>query len=384
MAVEEAISKLHLDNGTAQQTEQAMTATEVDSMAKERIKRRITIDGTTHWVTGNTEQEYAMNLCRAMAGSLSTVKPQGGKHDFATYARNWYEVFSKPNVADVTAKTYERQLRHYIIPAFDGMALEDVTTADVQRLFNGMDTDTAKKTKSTKDKVKIVLNMVLEHAVEDGLILRNPMRSNSLRIKGEASTATQPYTVEQMRYIVAHIGDVQNPMDRMYIALQALHPFRPEEVLGLRWKDIDLDANTIHICSTVTHPDRNQPLFLEKTKTEKSNRIIPLVTQIKTYFLPGKPDEFVVGGETPLSYQQVRRMRERIQKDMKFDEAITPRRFRTTVLTDIYDQTKDIKQTQAAAGHTTAAMTLKYYVKGRSQQGNTAAPVAAVYGLASM
>ena len=50
-------------------------------------------------------------------------------------------------------------------------------------------------------------------------------------------------------------------------------------------------------------------------------------------------------------------------------------------MTDLYEVTKDIKQTQAAAGHTTAAMTLKYYVKGRREQGNTARPIADVYGL---
>ena len=39
----------------------------------------------------------------------------------------------------------------------------------------------------------------------------------------------------------------------------------------------------------------------------------------------------------------------RIQRDTGFEESVTPRRFRTTVLTDLYDQTKDVKQAQAAA-----------------------------------
>lgn len=47
----------------------------------------------------------------------------------------------------------------------------------------------------------------------------------------------------------------------------------------------------------------------------------------------------------------------------------------------IYDVTKDIKQAQAAAGHTTSAMTLKYYVKGRAGIKETAAPIASAYGL---
>ena len=51
------------------------------------------------------------------------------------------------------------------------------------------------------------------------------------------------------------------------------------------------------------------------------------------------------------------------------------------MLTDLYDAAKDVKQVQNAAGHTTAAMTFKHYVKGRSEKKNTAAPVANVYGL---
>lgn len=72
-------------------------------------------------------------------------------------------------------------------------------------------------------------------------------------------------------------------------------------------------------------------------------------------------------------------MCERIKKDTGFSESITPIRFRTTVLTDIYNQTKDIKLTQAVAGHTTADMTLKYYVKGREAIASATAAVDAVY-----
>jgi len=95
----------------------------------------------------------------------------------------------------------------------------------------------------------------------------------------------------------------------------------------------------------------------------------------------GAGHHFVLGREKPLSYIQVRRMCARIQKEINFPEPIQPRRFRTTVLTDIYDVTKDIKSAQAAAGHTTAAMTLKYYVKGRETGQDTASPIARAYGI---
>ena len=51
------------------------------------------------------------------------------------------------------------------------------------------------------------------------------------------------------------------------------------------------------------------------------------------------------------------------------------------VLTGLYDQTKDVKQTQQAAGHANASTTMKYHVKGRAEHANTAAAIAAVYGV---
>ena len=341
-----------------------------------KIRREIEMGGVKRWISGNTEQEYAENLVRALKGdATSSAQFRETKHNFQGYAQKWFEVFCKPNVAMVTATTYERQLEKHIYPVFAEMNVEDVLPAHVQLVFNKID-----GAKETKIKVKNVLNMIFEQAMEDHLIQRNPLRSRSIRITGRASRPTEPYSVSQMRFLVGNIGRVNKPLDRAYLALHALHPLRPEEVLGLKWKDIHLDEMTIRIERAVTHPHRNRPL-VKDTKTEASKRNIDLVSQILPYLKPGRPEEFVLGGSEPLSYTQVRRMCERIQRDIGFEERIVPRRFRTTVLTDLYEVTKDIKQTQAAAGHTTAAMTLKYYVKGRREQGNTARPIADVYGL---
>lgn len=341
-----------------------------------KIRREIIIGGVKRWISGNTEQEYAENLVLALGGGTNT-EPQFAprKHDFQAYAQKWFDVFSKPNIQAATAATYARQLRLHIYPAFAGMNIEDIMPVDVQRLFNAMN-----GAKETKIKVKNVLNMVFEHALDEELIEKNPLASRSIRITGHASTPTEPYTVAQMRFLVKNLDRVQNPADRVYLALHALHPLLLEEVLGLQWRDIDLDANLIHIERAATHPTRNQPVIKE-TKTEASRRTIDLVPQIAPLLLKGAPDAFVLGGEAPLSYTQTRKMCLRIQRDTGFDEAISPRRFRTTVLTDLYDTTKDIKQAQAAARHTTAAMTLKHYVKGRSERTNTAAPIALAYGL---
>lgn len=243
-----------------------------NEMAK--ITRTVTLNGVKHWIRANTEQEYAEKLLK-LVGSQNTAQ-QNSKHLFADYAMTWFETYSKPNIETVTATTYKRQLTRHLLPAFEGLTVEELTTDDVQRLFNGM----------------------------------------------TGSKATTPYSVEQMRFLVQHIGDI---------------------------------------------------------KTQSSTRTIGLSALAVPYLLQVKAGEFVFGGKSPLSYTQVRRMCDRIKRDIGFDENITPIRFRTTVLTDLYDQTKDIKLAQAAAEHTTSAMTLRYYVKGRETISKAAAVVDQAY-----
>lgn len=336
-----------------------------------KINRTVVVNGVQRWIHANTEQEYADKLAKLYTVQSSAIT---GKHSFEDFAWNWFNTYSKPNIETVTAVTYKRQLTRYLLPSFKDMAVEDMTTDPIQRLFNGIE-----GALDTKKKVKMVLNMILDAAVEDGFISKNPAKSKRLRITGAASKPTKEYTVEQMRFLIRNIDKVKQPLDRVYLALQSLHPLRLEEVLGLRWEDIDMDSMVIHVRNAVTHPTRNQP-EIKSLKTESSYRDIGLSQIAAKYLTKGNDADFVFGCDKPFSYQKVRRMCERIQKDTGFDERITPRRFRTTVLTDIYDQTRDVKATEKTAGHASPAMTLKHYIKGRGTAANTIATIDRVYG----
>ena len=65
---------------------------------------------------------------------------------------------------------------------------------------------------------------------------------------------------------------------------------------------------------------------------------------------------------------------------LHFNETITPRRFRTTVATDISAETHDLKLVQRMLGHSTPQMTLKHYDKGRSTATDAAQAISKCYG----
>lgn len=324
-----------------------------------KIRRHVYVNGRQVWVCADSEQEYADKLI-SLAGRYSPVS----SHNFREYAERWFEVFARPNVAQVTALTYRRQLDNYILPVIGDKSVETVEASDLQMIFNSMGDHVCT---ATKAKVKIVLNQIFKMAVDDHIIGVNPMNSSSIRVKGQISATTEPYTLEQMRYLAAHLNDISREIDRAWLALSLALPLRPEEVLGLKWEDIDVPNRTVYVRNTVTHPTRNEPEFKPYTKTASSVRSLTFPNDILAYLPePGAPDEFVIGGESPVTYTQLRQIRKRINWETKFGETIVPRRFRTTVATDISAKTHDLKLVQRMLGHANPQTTLKHYDKGRA------------------
>ena len=95
--------------------------------------------------------------------------------------------------------------------------------------------------------------------MNDDIIAKNPLEAPSIRIKGEKSTPTVPYSVNEMRYMAEHLIDIQSGMDRAWLAISISLPLRPEEVLGVTWADVGEVNVVFHIRNTVTHPARNEP-----------------------------------------------------------------------------------------------------------------------------
>ena len=340
-----------------------------------KIRRPVRIGNEVQWITASTEQEYAEKLITLVSGT-NALSPQEAKGTpFREFLLQWYSVFKKhhDDQLNTTEISDERRMRLHILPYFEGMNVEDIRTADIQKMLNHQ-TGTLESNK----KVLSMVKRALDYAIDQGLIQNNPAASSLLNVTGKYSTRTEPYTVEEMQYMVKHIEDLKNPYDKNWMLLMTGGCFRPEEVLGFQCQDVNRTTGTFFVRRVVTHPDRNQPVVKE-AKTEQSVRTIQLNAEDVAQMTFGKPTDWVVGGADCLSYTQVRKMCVRIRREMKADFTITPRRFRTTVATDIYEETKDLKLLQSAGGWASPDVPLKYYAQGRSSSSAATTAVRSLY-----
>ncbi|MGW1150969.1 tyrosine-type recombinase/integrase [Streptomyces rubiginosohelvolus] len=190
--------------------------------------------------------------------------PDAGAVDFREYALLWVK---ERRLSQTTEELYHRLLRLHILPAFEGLDLDQITAPRV-RSWRSERLD-ATGAETTVAKSYRLLKAILETAVEDELIRRNPCR---IRGAGKEIAAERPVaTVDQ----VDALADVLGPRWRLMVFLGAYGPLRPEEQAELRRKDVDLDDLTVRVRKAA--PELTTGKRAEgPTKSEAGKRLVVL------------------------------------------------------------------------------------------------------------
>ena len=376
-----ALQRLNLDNCIPKSTPFANLRGE-EQMAK-RIKQRIEIGKDSSgkplfkWIDGYSQQDLFLSAGKALldAGLLiPDAKPDNSTTNFKVYVEEWWRLYKEPTLKPTTKATYRVMLDAHIYPAFGEKLLSEITTAMIQEFFHGM----KHLAHGTIQKVKNILNMVFQSAVEDELIRKNPVESKKLINPSAKHTIRNPLDNDEVTDIINNLNKLST-QERRLVALLIFTGLRRGEALGLHWEDIDIDDNLIHVRHNVAFPDNNQP-FITTPKTKSSIRCIPIDKRLFEYLHPLENTGYVIGGETPITFTTYRRMWERIGKKINLHDA-KPHVLRHTACTGMYEAGIDEKTLQAIAGHANITTTMNQYVHAKKRRVKEAASkMANMYG----
>ncbi|WP_433571955.1 tyrosine-type recombinase/integrase [Streptomyces sp. CA-251247] len=196
--------------------------------------------------------------------------PDAGAVNFKEYALQWVD---ERGLSATTDELYRRLLRLHLLPTFEGLDLDEITAPRVRTWRADRLASTGAAT--TVAKAYRLLKAIMETAVDDELIRRNPCR---IRGAGKESAAErQIATVDQ----VDALADALGPRWRLMVYLGAYGPMRPEEQAELRRKDVDLDAMTIRVRMAAPElaTGRRAP---GDTKSEAGKRFVVLPAFLRT------------------------------------------------------------------------------------------------------
>jgi len=188
-------------------------------------------------------------------------------HGSATNFRKWvvemYLPIMKPVLASSTYERYEGVIENYLLPAFGGMMLREMTSLVLQQYVSSL--ASTKLAHESQDKIRDVVSAVLGFAKQHGLLHLNPAEGLRLPAQKMGRKRSKPYlTPSQFETLVAMIPEPYATM--VYVAI--FTGLRVSELAALRWND--LGENTITIDERYCRGDWGAP------KSESSNATIPV------------------------------------------------------------------------------------------------------------
>ena len=171
-------------------------------------------------------------------------------------------------------KSYRQLIGCYLKPHLGGIALGHLDRRRLENLYGFLITQGGQGGKSlavrTVKYVHMVLGRALEDAVLDGLLERNPARSahppEHHPDVTELPDETAVWTTEDAARFLTFVDD--HPLRAVW-HLAVGTGARRGELLGLRWRDVDLDAATVHIQRALSVVDGVPRLLGTKTSNRR-------------------------------------------------------------------------------------------------------------------
>lgn len=203
----------------------------------------------------------------------------------ADYFKKWL-VAIKSEVRPNTYRSYKGNMENHIIPYFEKLGTE------LQELKPHQLSDYYKSKVGTISVTTIKhhhqnISKALADAVEKGLLTVNP-----------ATAAKTPKNTEQFKAEFLNRVQIKQLLDYLvgtsiYLPtyLCSVYGLRRSEVLGLKWHNVDFENETIWIRETLQQSTKElsgESNYTSTTKTESSNRTLPMIPKVKQLLLEQK------------------------------------------------------------------------------------------------
>ena len=278
-------------------------------------------------------------------------------------------------------------LNNYLIPAFGSTRLCNIRTCDIQQMLDSITStrfpgeELGKKTKSD---ILAFMSMIFDSAIEDEIIKVNPAKSKRITIGGKPEREVPSWSEEDWAILFKMVvPSLKHQQDRLFLLIDMFHGLRKCEIAALKWSDIDLEAGTLTINSSVqwatkTGASNQGNIKAPKTSNGKreitlSEHIIPYLKEAdksRTFLIYGTRAEAKLGDRPP-SFSVLESIISRIRiacKTCGLQQVYRTHELRHTVVTFDCNAEIDDKTLANNHGHFTVEFSKKQYARSLSTQ----------------
>jgi integrase len=269
-----------------------------------------------------------------------------------------------------TVETYRRQLKNHVLPAMGAVRLGEATTPLVDKVIAAIKADVSA---ATAKSCRSVISGVMGLAVRYGAITANPVREVE-RIESRPKREPRALTMEERVALLTQLQEDEKARRRDLpdlVFFMLATGVRIGEALAAVWSEVDFEAGTVRITSTLVRV-KGEGLLRKGTKSRAGERTLPLpdsaVAMLRRRFMSGArldqplfPD--VVGGfRDPANVR--RELRE--ARGAETLAWITSHTFRKTAATILDEAALSARLVADQLGHSRPSMTQDVYMGRRA------------------
>ncbi len=210
-------------------------------------------------------EQYRMEL---QCGAAITA---ANRFTVSSYAEHFHQLRINAMGSRLSYKREATEISH-IKALFGEAKLADLTTMSIKNIYAKSQEDES-LSQNGLYKINVKLSQILDEAVADGLITKNPCKSISIpRPKGKERRSL---STEEAKLLYSKLHKSELSAKTVGTLLLLDSGMRRGEMLGLLWKNVDLDRKTAHIIYQYA-ADKE----LRSPKSSAGNRTIHLSSQM--------------------------------------------------------------------------------------------------------
>ncbi len=192
----------------------------------------------------------------------------------------WLNDYMSMTIRESTMSSYCGMVKNYIKPVLGDKRISDITTADVQKMYNylrkhGRMEVHWEKGKELSDSsvrgIHMMLHQAMDAAVRERLIVKNPTEGTVIPKANYAPK--QILSEEQLETFLAEVQ--KDPWWRDFFYTELTTGMRRGEICGLKWQDFDEKTGRLTVRRSVTNR-AGGGVKVGETKTETGVRTIQL------------------------------------------------------------------------------------------------------------
>lgn len=185
----------------------------------------------------------------------------------------WIDNVKSNNIRYNTRRNYNERYEKNIKPLIGGMPLKIVKPLHCQHVLNQMSTRYAN---SVIEHTRLVMRMLFDCAVENELLVKNPVTKSVKCTSGKKAKEMRALTIEEQKLFLKTVKVTSN-YNQFALLLQT--GLRTGEMIGLRWSDVDFEKRVLHIRRTMEYRYSAREWKIGEPKTKNSVRDVPLTQE---------------------------------------------------------------------------------------------------------